>query len=113
MGTVNQRAQRFRTRAACIAWCRREGTRAKNDTILKIIPERFKHPTVNSTKGFRELTKAEIAVVENKGIAPSRQRRNKKRKTRGKDSDDDDDGNQAPLLSLENHLSIVGAGMGS
>ena len=112
MGTINQRAQRFRTRAACLAWCKREGTRAKNETILKIIPEKFKNAAVNSTKGFRELTKAEIAIVENKSIMPSRQKR-EKRKTRGKDSDDDNDGKQAPLLSLENHLSIVGAGVGS
>ena len=89
VGTINQRAQRFRTRAACLAWCKREGTRAKNETILKMIPEKFKNPAVNSTKGFRELTKAEIAIVENKGITPSRQKRQKK-KTRGNESDDDE-----------------------
>ena len=112
METIKQRAQRFRTRAACITWGRREGTRAKNDTILKIIPEKVKNPAVNSRKGFRELTKAEIALVENEGITPSRQKRNE-RKTRGKDSDDDNDGTQVPLLSLESHVSIVGAGVGS
>ena len=109
VGTINQRAQRFRTRAACIAWCNREGTRAKNDTILKIIPERFKHPTVNSTKGFRELTKAEIAVVENKGIAPSRQRR-KKRKMRGNDSEDDEgtaDWSGEDTLQTDDELTLA------
>ena len=40
VGTINQRAQRFRMRAGCIAWCKREGTHAKNSTILKIISDK-------------------------------------------------------------------------
>ncbi len=44
---------------------------------------------MNSTKSFRELTKAEVDLVENKGEIPARLRR-KKRKARGQDSDDDE-----------------------
>ena len=90
VGTINQRAQRFRTRAACIAWCKREGTRAKNDMILSIIPDKCKDPAVNSTKNFRELTKAEVDLVEkkNQGTMPARVR--SKNKRRAKDSDDDE-----------------------
>ena len=29
VGTINQRAQRFRMRAGCIAWYKREGVRVK------------------------------------------------------------------------------------
>ena len=93
IGTINQRAQRFRARAACIAWCRREGTRSKNDTILSVIPDQYKDPAVNSTKGFRELTKEEVALVENKyqSKMPSRVKR-QKRETLGEDSDDEANG---------------------
>ena len=88
VGTINQRAQRFRMRAGCIAWCKREGTRTKNSTILNIIPDRFKDPAVNSTKGFREFTKTEVALVENKGIMPERLK--KRMRKAGEDSDDDE-----------------------
>lgn len=68
-GTINQRAQRFRTKAGCIMWGQREGTNRKNAKILSYLPESCKDPTVNSTKTFRDLDKAEQAQVEaqNKG----------------------------------------------
>jgi len=68
-GTINQRAQRFRTKAGCIEWRKRQGTHAKNEKILSYLPESCKDPAVNSTKGFRDLNKTEQAEVEaqNKG----------------------------------------------
>ena len=87
VGTINQRAQRFRIRAGCIAWCKREGTGAKNDTILGMIPNEC--IAANSTKGFRDLTRAEVDLVEKKN---SGRVRRKNRKTR-EDVSDDDEGN--------------------
>ena len=86
VGTINQRAQRFRTRAGLISWCKREGTRAKNEVILKMIPDKYKD--ANSTKGYRELNRVEVLQVENKGIVPERLRKSR-RKTHGEESDDD------------------------
>ena len=76
VGTINQRAQRFRTEAALIAWGKREGTQAKNAYILGLIPDWCKDPAVNSTKGFRDLDKNEKKAVEtqNKGKMLSRAR---------------------------------------
>ena len=88
VGTINQRAQRFRIRAACIAWCKREGTGAKNEMILGMIPKEC--IAANSTKGWRDLTKAEFDLVEKKN---SGRARGKNQKTRGDVSDDDDEGN--------------------
>ena len=87
VGTINQRAQRFRIRAACIAWCKREGTGAKNATILGMIPKEC--IAANSTKGFRDLTRAEVDLVEKKN--PGTVRR-KNQNTHG-DVSDDDEGN--------------------
>ena len=92
VGTINQRAQRFRTRAGCVAWCKREGTRSKNDAILSILPADYRD--VNSTKGFRDLTKAEIQVVEkkNRGTMPSRARSKKALRDVSQEDDSDDGG---------------------
>ncbi|KAK4694551.1 hypothetical protein P7C71_g3050, partial [Lecanoromycetidae sp. Uapishka_2] len=68
-GTINQRAQRFRIKACCIEWAKRGGTKHKNAKILSYIPDMCKYPEINSTKGFRDLTKEEQAQVDsqNKG----------------------------------------------
>ena len=67
-----QRAQRFRIRAACIAWCKREGTGAKNATILGMIPKEC--IAANSTKVFRDLTRAEVDLVEKKNSGTVRRK---------------------------------------
>lgn len=54
-GAINQRAQRFRTRAA--------GTGTKNAFILSLIPDEFKAADVNSTREFRDLDDDEIKAV--------------------------------------------------
>ncbi|KAL2038869.1 hypothetical protein N7G274_008391 [Stereocaulon virgatum] len=73
-GTINQRAQRFRSRAALISWRNRAGTGTKNDHILSLIPYTCK--AVNSTKGFRDLTQAELSTLnkQNKGKLSKRPR---------------------------------------
>lgn len=80
-GTISQRAQRFRTKAACIEWGKREGTHYKNAKILSLIPASCKDPAANSTKAFRDLTKAERKEVsaQNKG-RKKWQKRTKKEK---------------------------------
>ena len=73
-GTINQRAQRFRSKAALISWGNRAGTGTKNDYILSLIPDTCK--AVNSTKGFRDLTQAELSTLnkQNKGKLSKRPR---------------------------------------
>ena len=63
VGTFSMRATRFRLRAGCLSWAKKDGTVAKNQRILDIIPAQYKHPAVNSTKGWRDLNKAEIKRV--------------------------------------------------
>ncbi len=58
------RATRFRLGAGCLSWERKDGTEAKNQRILDVIPARFKDPAVNSTRGWRDLNKEEIKRVE-------------------------------------------------
>ena len=95
VGTINQRAQRFRIKAACITWSKREGTGSKNGMILGMIPKEC--IAANSTKGWRDLTRAEFDLVEKKHKGRAKKRGN----TRGDFSDDgegdgDDGGDDAP-----------------
>lgn len=53
------RATRFRLAAGCLSWETKDGTAAKNQRILDVIPAQYKDPAVNSTKGWRDLNKAE------------------------------------------------------
>ena len=53
------RATRFRLAAGCLSWDKKDGTAAKNQRILDVIPAQYKDPAVNSTKGWRDLNKAE------------------------------------------------------
>jgi hypothetical protein len=62
-GTINQRAQRFRTRAACISWNSRAGTGTKNNFILSLIPSEYKAASVNSTRDFRDFSDDEVKAV--------------------------------------------------
>ena len=63
VGTFSMRATRFRLRAGCLSWAKKDGTVAKNQRILDVIPAQYKDPAVNSTKGWRDLNKAEIKRV--------------------------------------------------
>ena len=58
------RATRFRLGAGCLSWAKKDGTVAKNQRILDVIPVRYKDPAVNSTKGWRDLNKAEMKMVK-------------------------------------------------
>ncbi len=64
VGTFSMRATRFRLGAGCLSWERKDGTAAKNERILDVIPARFKDPAVNSTRGWRDLNKEEIKRIE-------------------------------------------------
>ena len=58
------RATRFRLAAGCLSWEKKDGTVAKNQRILDVIPAQYKDPAVNSTKGWRDLNKAEIKRIK-------------------------------------------------
>ena len=62
--TLSMRATRFRDKAACLSWVIKDGSAARNARILALIPAEFKHPLVNSTKGWRNLTKDEIQKIK-------------------------------------------------
>ncbi|CAD6583495.1 MAG: hypothetical protein ASARMPRED_001342 [Alectoria sarmentosa] len=64
VGTFSMRATRFRLRAGCLSWEKMDGTAAKNQRILDVIPAQYKDPAVNSTKGWRDLNKAEIKQIK-------------------------------------------------
>ena len=63
VGTFSMRATRFRLRAGCLSWAKKDGTVAKNQRILDVIPAQYKDRAVNSTKGWRDLNKAELKSV--------------------------------------------------
>ena len=56
------RATRFRLRAGLLSWEKKDGTDAKNQRILSLIPAQFKR--LNSTKGWRDLNKEEMNQVK-------------------------------------------------
>lgn len=58
------RATRFRLSAGCLSWDSKDGTAAKNQRIRDLIPAQYKDPAVNSTKGWRDLNKAEIKNIK-------------------------------------------------
>ena len=62
------RATRFRPHAGLLFWEKKDGTDAKNQRILDLIPAQYRR--VNSTKGWRDLNKEEMNQV-NAG-APSK-----------------------------------------
>ena len=64
VGTFSMRATRFRLGAGCLSWAKKDGTVAKNQRILDVIPAQYKDPAVNSTKGWRDLNKVELKMVK-------------------------------------------------
>ena len=58
------RATRSRLRAGCLSWKKKDGTAAKNQRTLDVIPAQYKDPTVISTKSWRDLNKAEMKSVK-------------------------------------------------
>ena len=50
-------------------------TRDGIHVVIEHNPSKCKHPAVKSTKGFRELTKAVVDLVRNRGTMPARLRR--------------------------------------
>ena len=56
------RATRFRLRAGLLSWDKKDGTQAKNERILSLIPSQYKR--INCTKGWRDLNEEEIKKVK-------------------------------------------------
>lgn len=76
VGTLSMRATRWRPLAACLSWTEKGDTDAKIQYILSLMPQACQ--TANSTRDFRDLTKAEQKACETaKG-----QRSNKARKAK-------------------------------
>ena len=87
------RGTRFRLQAGLLSWTMRMGSKERNDKILSIIPEQFKAPAVNSTKGFRDLYGPEQEAVSKVllGTAPARRRKEKKISEGNNKEESDDD----------------------
>ena len=73
------RATRFRMRAGLLSWEKKDGTVAKNQRILAVIPAQYKDPAVNSTKGWRDLNAAEIKKIKDGAKKKPQQGRKKNR----------------------------------
>ena len=80
------RATRFRLSAGLLSWEVKDGTDAKNGRILDLIPAKYKD--VNSTKGWRDLTKEEIKQVKAGALRKPQQGRKAKRAS--KDSEEEE-----------------------
>ena len=89
VGTFSMRATRFRLRAGCLSWEKKDGTVAKNQRILDVIPARYKDPTVNSTKGWRDLNTAEIKKIKDGAMKKPQQGPKKKRAAEAKKEAED------------------------
>ena len=81
------RATRFRLRAGLLSWEVKDGTEAKNERILSLIPAQYR--TVNSTKGWRDLNKDEIKQVKAGSLHKPQQGR-KAKQAGSADSDEDE-----------------------
>ena len=84
VGTFSMRATRFRMGAGCLSWEKKDGTAAKNQRILAAIPGQFKDPAVNSTKGWRDLNKAEIKTIKDGAMSKPQQGPKAKRAAQAK-----------------------------
>lgn len=73
------RATRFRLTAGCLSWETKDGTAAKNQRILDLIPEEYKNPAVNSTKSWRDLNKKEVKIVKDGAMRKPQQGPKEKR----------------------------------
>ena len=62
VGTFSMRATRFRLRAGLLSWEKKDGTDAKNQRILDLIPAQYEE--VIFTKGWRDLNKEEMNQVK-------------------------------------------------
>ena len=72
------RATRFRALAGLVTWTNRDGSELKNLKILSMLPAACKDPSVNSTRAFRDLNKAERDSIENMKAMPNRARKVKR-----------------------------------
>ena len=84
VGTFSMRATRFRMGAGCLSWEKKDGTAAKNQRILAVIPGQFKDPAMNSTKGWRDLNKAEIKTIKDGAMSKPQQGPKAKRAAQAK-----------------------------
>lgn len=73
------RATRFRLTAGCLSWETKDGTAAKNQRILDLIPAEFKDPAVNSTKGWRDFNKQEVKIIKDGAMRKPQQGPKEKR----------------------------------
>ena len=102
VGTFSMRATRFRLSAGCLSWEKKDGTAAKNQRILDVIPAQYKDPGVNSTKGWRDLSKAEIKGIQEGAMRKPQQGRKGKRAAQA----------QKDLEEEESPVDVSGKGEG-
>lgn len=62
-----------------MSWDKKDGTDAKNQRIRDVIPAEYKDPAVNSTRGWRDLNKAEIKRMKDGAMRKPQQGPKEKR----------------------------------
>ena len=90
VGTISMRATRFRLKAGCLAWTEKGDSAAKNEKMRSFMPQACKD--VNSSVGFRDLTKQEQKDCETaKGKRANKGRKAKRRAAAPQEEDTEDD----------------------
>lgn len=91
------RATRFRMRAGLLSWEKKDGTEAKNQRILSLIPAQYQR--LNSTEGWRDFNKEEIALVKAGALQKPQQGRKRRRAVSEEPGEDGrlDDDNEEDL----------------
>lgn len=93
VGTFSMRATRFRLRVGLLSWEKKDGTVAKNQRILDLIPAEYKDQAVNSTKGWRDFNAADIKDIKAGAMKKPQQARKTKRAAQAeKDQEEKGDG---------------------
>lgn len=76
LGALSTAAARYREEAGCLVWHDRMGSSVLNDYILANLPEELK--LNNTTRGWRNLTEAEIAAIRAPAIGTRPQQARKR-----------------------------------
>ena len=88
VGTFSMRANRFRLNAGCISWEKKDGTQAKNQRILSVIPA--KYIAANSTKGWRDLQACEIKLIKSGALKKPQLGRKRKQDAQSERDEEED-----------------------
>ena len=106
VGTFSMRATRFRLNAGCLSWETKDGTKAKNRRILSVIPTRYIE--ANSTKGWRDLSEAEVKVIKSGAMKKPQLGRKRKQDAQSERDEQEEEGSGNGGIHGEDMLGETG-----